>query len=493
MMQTDQQHRSDTVFAPWVEWRQDRCRRGRVLITAVNHRDGRAIHLDPTDLDARSGNRYRETMLELADGKFIATSDDPHCVDDEPGSANLHGAGLVWRGADRFVRRCHTAGLHRALTRRWIVAQFALALAGAVALSITLRTDGFELRAHPAQIPAIILLGLAAVSIHELGHALVTVHYGRRVRMAGLRLHLGSPAFYVESVDALLLNRRQRLIQAAAGPWAEWLVTSAVAITFLALPHHGAAAAILHRFVIVNTIVIASNLLPFVGLDGALLFADAVREPDLPFRASNPLSTRSAGRDRWITAYSAANALVAAGLLVMAGFFWWELFGNLVLRIWSLGAPGVAILAAIATALTCQIVRMLSTALSPIAPHAARVWSKTLFRAQRRWRVRAITALRVLPEIAELDQSDLGILAGQLQRVCVRDNLGTAINGPVYIQHPPRRDRSTKTTPLNKGAVTILDASCPSHRLVGAQLVLLPNEWQRFLAPVPNRPAARNP
>ena len=53
-----------------------------------------------------------------------------------------------------------------------------------------------------------------------------TGHHGRRVDSIGFRLHLATPAFYVESVDALHMTRRQRIVQAAAGPWAEWLVTS---------------------------------------------------------------------------------------------------------------------------------------------------------------------------------------------------------------------------------------------------------------------------
>jgi Zn-dependent protease len=147
---------------------------------------------------------------------------------------------------------------------------------------------------------------------------------GRHVRAAGLRLHLGAPAFYVESLDALLLTRRQRLLQAAADPWAEWLATSVVAFAFLSLGTDSDVAAIFHRFVVVNTFVIANNLLPFAGLDGALLFADAVGRPDLPFRTSTALRRSSSG-ERWIIVYSVLNALVAAGLFIVAGYFWWQL------------------------------------------------------------------------------------------------------------------------------------------------------------------------
>ena len=43
--------------------------------------------------------------------------------------------------------------------------------------------------------------------IHELGHAVVLVHYGRKVKSAGFMIYFGSPAFFVESADGLMLDR----------------------------------------------------------------------------------------------------------------------------------------------------------------------------------------------------------------------------------------------------------------------------------------------
>ena len=54
------------VFAPWVECRQERCRGGRALITAVNHRDGTAMHLDPTDIDPHFGAARRSDDAGVA-------------------------------------------------------------------------------------------------------------------------------------------------------------------------------------------------------------------------------------------------------------------------------------------------------------------------------------------------------------------------------------------------------------------------------------------
>ena len=68
---------------------------------------------------------------------------------------------MHWHGADRLVR----AAYHRGARHLF----------------------------HPAQIPAVIGLSLAAVAVHEFAHALVVVHHGRRVdadvhrRLAPLR------------------------------------------------------------------------------------------------------------------------------------------------------------------------------------------------------------------------------------------------------------------------------------------------------------------
>ncbi|MGZ4769844.1 MAG: hypothetical protein ACXV8N_14355 [Ilumatobacteraceae bacterium] len=483
MSQPNQEPPPMTMFAPWVECRQERCRGGRVLITAVNHRDGQATYLAPADIDPRSGDRYEATMAELRASGFVATPGDAAPANRGERAVKPAGAGLIWRGADRFVQHCHDAGLRRAFDRSWIAAQIAVAIVGAIAFILTLRTDGLVLRAHPAQIPAIILLGLVAVAIHEFGHALVTVHYGRRVQLVGVRLHLGTPAFYVESVDALLLTRRQRLVQAGAGPWAEWLATSAVAIVFLSLPHDIAGTAILHRFVIVNTIVIASNLLPFVGLDGALLLADAIRQPDLPYRAQSALlAPTGTARNRWLTAYATANMIVAAALVVMACFFWWQLFGKLGHQLWALGPAGVGLVVIAGAALARQVVRMITTTFASVKPQAARLRSKVLFRIERRWRVRAITALRVLPEFGELDEADLGILAGRLQRVCGRGNLNQTLSGHVYVDRlAPRLRRRSATTRLTRGAFGKLDRTHTDAIALGATLVVLPDTWRHFL------------
>lgn len=418
---------------PWVEVSTEVCRAGRVLHTISNRRTGVAITAEATDLlaDGSPGPDLRDALVDVGAIGARAPDDD----------TGVHGVAsirtrlarfaatldLPLMHADRTVRRLHRAGLHVAFRPLALVAQGVIAIGGLVALLVVwARHPSIELHVPASRVPLVLGLGLVAVAIHELAHALVIVHHGRRVDAIGFRLHLGTPAFYVESVDALHLSRGQRMAQAAAGPWAEWLVTSCAACAALALPA-GPASWLLIRFALLNTINVVSNLLPFVGLDGALLLADALHEPDLPQRsrgATGRLVTALVHRDlvdaqAWgLAAYSAANAVVATALLAFSLWMWTNLFGDAVASLWGSGPIGILLLAATAFV----IVRPALTVVAPRAIEAmetvGRIAHEHRFRRSTWWRVAAIHALvDESPQVAALDLEELGLLAGLLVRV----------------------------------------------------------------------------
>src|ERR1700678_1122594 len=204
----------------------------RVLI---NPRPGQLLELSEAEagicrqLDA---GRVRDVspvaaafIAELRELGFLASDPPP------PAGRGVQASGarldVRWAGAGRLVTAAYQHGARHLFRPAAIAAQVLLALAGlAAVLAAVTAHQHFVLRVRPAQIPLVIGLSLAAVTVHELAHALVVVRHGRPVDAAGVGLHLGAPAFYVESASAVLLTRRQRLVQAAAGVWAEWRFTS---------------------------------------------------------------------------------------------------------------------------------------------------------------------------------------------------------------------------------------------------------------------------
>ena len=330
---------------------------------------------------------------------------------------------LPWTGADRAVRRLHDAGLRHLLRPAALTALGALGVAGTAAIAFVLTSDApVTWRATPGMVPAVLVLMVVAVVAHELGHALVLVANGRRLRHAGVRLHLGAPAFYVDSTEALVLPRRARVAQVLAGPLAEWLVAGIAALVYLRLPDSGGAD-LARRFVVLETITVATNLLPFAGLDGSWLLADATRELDPSARGRDALRdcagcVRSLERPRAIdvlwAAYGLADRAVGTVLLLLAGVFWYATFGRLAGVLVAAGPAGVAVLVAGAVVL----LRPACGAARPGFVRAChRAGGRLRFRTERKWRVAAMTALAPQVELAGLDAVALGVLAGRLEPV----------------------------------------------------------------------------
>jgi hypothetical protein len=415
---------AETALGPWVEAHAEPARGGRIYRVLVNHRTGQLLELSEAEagicrqLDA---GRVRDAspaaaafVAELRELGFLASDPPP------PAGRGVQVSGarldVRWAGAGRLVTAAYYRGARHLFRPAAIAAQVLLALAGlAAVLAAVTSPQHFVLRVRPAQIPLVIGLSVAAV----------VVRHGRAVDAAGVRLHLGAPAFYVESASAVLLTRRQRLVQAGAGVWAEWQFTSLIAI-WLWLSPLPFAVPLLHRFVILNAVTIATNLLPFTGLDGSWLLADAAGVPDLSRRSRGALTrlithliarTPLTPGEKTLAAYSTVNSLAATALLATAGFFWYQLFGDLTTTLTRHGPAGWAALA-IAAVILGRPAATAATSRIPAATAAGRELAAAItFRLQWRWRISATRQLAAaIPALAGLNAAQLGILAGHLRR-----------------------------------------------------------------------------
>ena len=252
---------------------------------------------------------------------------------------------IDWKGADRLVRFCY-----RNLLRpffRWPVAMVSglLALAGLAAFAEVATSGQFSLGEGPAPTEAAVLLALAffLTFMHELGHSVVISHYGRKVKSAGFKIYFGSPAFFVDATDSLMLERRQRILQAFAGPFTELVIAGVAAIAIFTVPRRSARGPALQ--------VRAPQLhrdLPQPGPDaGARRLLDPLRSDPGP-RPPTPLSpihpARSVAQDPGPRAAHAAGVGTrrvrrspgsrSRSSPFWVGFcFWQEIFWELVLAL----------------------------------------------------------------------------------------------------------------------------------------------------------------
>lgn len=439
-----------SLLGSWVEAHQEACRGDRAYRLLLNHRTHQAIVLSEAEeavcraLAAGhcpdDGPGTAAFLQELRDQGFLAGSPPPpagrHAL-----RLSLTRLDLSWTGADRFVHALHRRGARHLFRPAAVLAQLVLAVAGLAALAAAASSrQAFQLRVHPAQVPLVLGLSLAAIGVHEFAHALVVVHHRRTVDSAGLRLHLGTPAFYVESAGTLLLPRRHRLIQAGAGVWAEWQFTSLVAL-WLWLDPGTFSAGLLHRFVLLNAATIATNLLPFTGLDGAWLLADALGVPDLALRCRGALTRLLIAKasaepvgpgDLAVAGYSLLNGVAAAALLAASGFFWYQLFGSLAAVLLHHGPAGWLILAGAAAVMAMPALTAAVPALHDAARAAGQLRAAAMFRWQWRWRVPATHRLHAALAWGIPGSTQLGAIAGHLERTRTGRSVPAGLAGPCY-------------------------------------------------------------
>ena len=339
---------------------------------------------------------------------------------------------LSWDGAEGFVRWAHRAGGKRFFGRPVVIAGAIVAIAGLGCFVDVQRSGRFALSSTQAPGETILFLALALflTFAHELGHAMALVHYRRRVLGAGFFIFFGSPAFYVDASDGLLLERHQRIVQSFAGPYAELVLAGIASIVMFAFPDTGTAA-FLYRFALINYFVIFMNLIPLLELDGYWIFADLIQVPDLRRRSLNFLKGdlwhKLGARERFslqetgFAFYGIVGTAFTIFSFYTAFFFWREIFGGLITSLWEGGLVSRVLLILLALAFLGPMIRGAITLLRTIWRQVSMLVERVRFRFERSWRVEAAALIDALPAFNDLDEALLSDLAGRVEVVSVGD------------------------------------------------------------------------
>jgi CRP-like cAMP-binding protein/Zn-dependent protease len=332
---------------------------------------------------------------------------------------------LPWHGADRLMQRLYDGGFKIFFRRPVVLVAGAIAVMGAAAY-ISVFTSGrftLVLSNPPVQAAILMVLGLVLTAAHELGHALVLTHNGRRVGSAGFMLYYGSPAFYVDASDGLMMPAGARIMQAAAGPFAEMVLAGLTSITLLVFPE-SAIAPLLFKFAFLNYYVIILNLIPLLELDGYWILTDAIEVQDL-----RPRSLAFVQREMWrklrrrqgftiqevgLGLYGTVGIAFTIVSLVWSAYYWREVTGTLILDLWDMGMGARVLLVALILFLAGPVVRGAITAGRALGRRARSVWRRIIFRFEIRWRVEAAELIDALPAFDDLPVEILNDLAGRV-------------------------------------------------------------------------------
>ena len=126
----------------------------------------------------------------------------------------------------------------------------------------------------------LLIAEVVSIFTHEMSHALTVKHYGREVRRGGVMLYYGTPAFFVDTTDIWLENKRARLAVTAAGPYSG-LILGGLASAAITLWPRWELSALLFQFALVSYLLVFFNLNPLLELDGYYLLMDALEIPML--------------------------------------------------------------------------------------------------------------------------------------------------------------------------------------------------------------------
>jgi putative peptide zinc metalloprotease protein len=330
-----------------------------------------------------------------------------------------------WTGAERWIRWMYDHGLKWFFRRGAVAFTSILSLLGIVAFVAVVRRGGFSLTGGSLAtgFVGLLLLEYLMVFVHELGHALVLVRFDRRIKSVGFLIYFGSPSFFVESSDGLMLDRHQSIMQSLAGPYAQLIVGAVASFVALAFPDWFLSET-LYRFATLNYFVLLMNLIPLLELDGYYVLSDVLQVPDLRER-----SLRFMRYDLWhklwhrehftasqlgLGAYSILGFAFTVFSFYTAYFYWTAVFGGFVSRLWNGGAETRILLLVLALFLLGPIIRGLVKALRSVGRQVRALWQRLRFRVETRWRVEAAKLIDTLPMFDDVPEDVLSDLAGRV-------------------------------------------------------------------------------
>jgi hypothetical protein len=223
---------------------------------------------------ARLGDAHWTRLLGLLGTRRLLAGAPapPPSTPDRPKSTLLDGRASLVPDAPGLMDRLHraTAPLLRplplAVATVAVVAMLAMMVADADRL---LAGTGTLYHHQPVTVAAVGTILWLSLAVHELAHGLAGRAFGGSVSEIGLRWRLPVVFTYCTVDDVQFLpRRRQQVITAAAGAFANLLFLLPFAVVWLLLPERAQARPAIAGLLVLGVAIAAANLVPLPPLDG---------------------------------------------------------------------------------------------------------------------------------------------------------------------------------------------------------------------------------
>jgi CRP-like cAMP-binding protein/Zn-dependent protease len=479
-------------LADYVEIREFSLRWGNDYVMVANTRDLLHYRLDPSDIPLIRKMDGTRTVKEIVLEEFESSGDlDPDSITDlvrtlyegnfleqryrnvdevvmkalDPISERRRRArtfaktlSIEWEDANRVVQWLYDHGLKHAFLKPVVALEAIVALVGMVAFVRTTQSGDFTIggASLAGSFVVLWLLDYLSVFTHELGHALVVVRNGRRIKSAGFMIYFGSPAFFVDGSDGLMMDRRQQIASSFAGPFADMILASASSLIVWWFPDWFLSPT-LYTFAALGYYLIILNLVPLLELDGYYILADLIQVPDLRQRSlaffRDDLFRKIVHREHFskrevgLGLYATLGVAFTIFVLYSSYRYWKTVFGPLVTRLWDGGTYTRILLVALALIVTGPVIRGAISLSRSIVRRLRAIWRRIRFRLETRWRVEAAELVDALPVFDDVPVDVLDELAG---RVRLRT---LASSQPVFRQG----DRPTAFYVVRRGVLEVVE------------------------------------
>jgi CRP-like cAMP-binding protein/Zn-dependent protease len=340
---------------------------------------------------------------------------------------------IEWKKAHEVVQWLYDHGLKYAFLKPVIAVQVVVAVAGLVVFVDLVVSGRFTIggASLAASFIALWILDYFSVVIHELGHAVILIRNGRRIKSAGFMIYFGSPAFFVESSDSLMMDRRQQIVSSAAGPYAETVLASLSSLIVWWFPDWFLSQTLFVAAAL-NYYLVMMNLIPLLELDGYYILADLIQVPDLRPRSLGFLRDDLVRKIRHWEHFSKQEVgLALYGILGIAftifvlysSFRYWKIiFGPLIEGLWNGGSLTRLLLFALALFVIGPVIRGLIALLGSVARRIRAIVRRIRFRLETSWRVEAAELVDALPIFDDVPVDILNEVAGRVRLRVLKPN-----------------------------------------------------------------------